>query len=231
MSRYQPSSNTFLSALRGACRLFGGIRAVADKCGVDSSALGKWLKGAPTLAPEKVKAVLRELRLPDGEPTTSGDVITWSFTVYWDDIQDAMKIYFPDGAEMVRTPWSMPGMGLRARILRRFESAADDPPEIYLFRDGRTRAALLLPSGLLLPEAHFGPWLRPRTGDCRFRVCPDRAAWIAGRITPEMFDRAFASRHVGWEDLIEHAHLNDLDAGEVLERLVHEAPPPAPEGR
>lgn len=209
------------SALRGACRLFGGVKAVARLCEIDDSALGKWLKGKPALAPDKVDAVLRQLRLPDGEPK-SGEVIVWSFTVYWDDIRDAMKLYFPDGAEMVRAPWSVPGLNNAAKFLRRLSSGSDDPPELFLVSDGKTRGTFRQPPGVLVYADQLGEKFHFRGAsreDGQFRVWPHMDDWFTGAITSEMFDEAFASRSVGWDDVAKFAKEKGLDANAVYDWL------------
>lgn len=213
-----------LRGLRGACRLFGGVKAVAGQCEVHYSALGKWLKGNPALAPDKTEAVLNALRLPGGEPISS-EVIVWSFKVYWDDIQDAVKLYFPDGAEVVRTPWSRPGLNNASKFLRYLNSGLEDPPELFLISDGRTRAAFRQSPGFLVYEDQLGEGFRMRgrsAKDCQFRVGPHKDAWFTGTITPEMFDDAFASRFVGWDEVAQAAEDNGIDSNAVYEWLQDE---------
>lgn len=210
-----------LRSLRGACRLFGGVKAVAGQCEVHYSALGKWLKGNPALAPDKAESVLNALRLSDGEPIPN-EVIVWSFTVYWDDIQDAVKLYFPDGAEVVRTPWSRPGLNNASKFLRYLNSGLEDPPELFLIGDGRTRAVFRQSPGFLVYEDQLGDGFRMRgksAKDCQFRVGPHKDAWFTGTITPEMFDEAFASRFVGWDEVAKIAEDNGIDSNAVYEWL------------
>jgi len=125
-------------ALKKACKLYGGIRAVSRAAGVGASNLSQWFKGGSTLSTEKVAHVLNAMGLPNGTPDQS---IVHDWRMKWspfDKEREIFQLYFPNGAEVAMTPWWQDvGFNfIRASIV----SLASDPEVVQFLYDGQTRA-------------------------------------------------------------------------------------------
>jgi len=125
-------------ALREICRLSGGNRSVAARAKVNDGNLGKWLRGNDkTLSTKSVLRVLDAIGLPDGKPRE--DIVhEWEFTVHIPRFKKAVGLFFPDGAEVGRAPWSKWGVGAIYRQMTLASLRLDaKQPEIYALFDGK----------------------------------------------------------------------------------------------
>ena len=201
------------ASIRGACRFYGGVKAVAEKAGIKQSALSHWLAGKPSISTENLSEVLNVLEIPNGLPRTD-KVLEWINKIYWGDMIDALRLYFPSGAVVSHTPWSKPGLSNMAKFFRYLSIGSKSPPEIYLMFDGKTRAIIRQPPGVLLYEDMMGEGfhMHGKDGtDNQVSIEFDEECWFRGPISREAFDRAFCSKYVGWENIVELAKEKEFE--------------------
>ena len=209
--------------VRGACRLSGGVKAVALKAGVTQPALSHWLAGKPAISPANAERVMTILGLPGGEPRKNA-VTVWDYAKPWgpqDEKNQGLRLYFAAGAEMVRAPWSRPDNTLADIALQEVISKTGRPPEIYLLSGGGVRAVLKRPSRGLIYAEMMGDGFTFRPGRCEVDITSEASAWLSGEIYTDMFDRAFGSQHRGLDEILELAISKGVGA-EDLYRIVEE---------
>lgn len=184
------------SALREACRLFGGIRAVARLAAIDDGNLSRWFKGQPMLSESKLSDLLDVLGLPGGVARRDR-VLEWRMEgVTLGDYAAAFRLYFPSGGEAAAASWSQSGV---REVIRRIKTA-DSTPEIVAITDGRVRAVVRSPSNILLQTKNMGDVLVWRGGDRRMAILDIEKgdpAWCVGPLSIEEFDR-------GWGGVVNH---------------------------
>lgn len=209
------------AALREACRLFGGVRAVARRAQMDDGNLSKWLRGAATLSEAKIAELLSMLGLPDGLPRKDR-VHEWRMdSVVRGDYPLAFQLFFSSGAEVAAAPWSQPGF---QELIRRVGNLGRTP-EIFGITDGRVRAVVRLSSNMLIQPKNIGRALTWRGGDRRSALLDiekGSQAWCEGPLGIEDFDRGWggAKRHELTEQDVLHVIRDEgLSYSQAIERL------------
>ncbi len=204
--------------LRGACRFYGGIKSIALTAGVSNSSLSRWLRGQPTLSEEKIYSVLKALDIPKGSPP-SDKVLEWRYTIHWDDLKDALRLYFPEGGEVARAGWSYPGFSNMGKHLSLASIRKTKPREIYLLKDEHIRALVRLPPGILMAPEDMGKnfkWRNGRIAKSAFDMGKDKKLWLNGPVSLETFDKGWNSKYVSWYDVFRYANKNNITSSETL---------------
>ncbi len=210
------------SSLRAACRLFGGIRAVAAKADVNNGNLGRWLRGEKALSSEGALRVFEAMGLSMGVPDTE-IIHEWNFHAQMPSFEKAVGLYFPDGAEVARAPWSKWGKGAIFKQLSLSGlGLGSHPPEIFALSDGRVRAVIRRTAGYPMVPKDFGKnfcWMGGTEETAVFDVSKCETHWIEGGITPEEFDDTWGE-YTSWGDVQEYAQLHFSSPLEALAQLM-----------
>lgn len=210
-----------LSGIRGACRFYGGVKNVATAAGFMPSNLTRWLKGRASLPHKHIESMLEVLDLPGGKPRTD-IILHWRSNVYWDDMRDALRLYFPGGADVLRAPWSRPGISNALKFFALDQIKSDKPLEIYLLKSGDVRVVIRQPPGFLLYEDMLGDGFKMKTEEgevCEFEVKDNESAWFRGEVTLTMFEQAFDGMDVSWERVVEIARAKGVKRKCILDWL------------
>jgi len=187
---FSPSTR---KALHEACRLFGSIRSIARKTGLDAGNLSRWLLGNPTLSEEKAQLFLEFIGLPD--LVARRDIVhEWTMqSVTSGNYPLAFALYFPSGAQLARAPWTDRGLRHGLDSLR---PSFFDKNEVFAMTDGRVRAVVRLPRNLGIQKANMGDVLKWRNGDLKGSVLPIEdgdTRWTTGPISAADFDDAWGA--------------------------------------
>lgn len=190
------------SALKAVCHLCGGIKPVARESGIHHSNLLRWLRGEPTLSVEKVDALLARLGLRDETPDDD-QVHEWKVSKITADMRKALPLFFPRGAKVAFAPWTVPSPSEIVRML------VSKRPEIYALNDGRAKAVIRAPAGLMLwPERALGrqyELVGSSRKESTLAISPTNQAWLKGPLSIRDFDKAWhwggAERSI--EDLLD----------------------------
>ncbi|MEG3620048.1 hypothetical protein V5T82_16405 [Magnetovibrio sp. PR-2] len=178
--------------LKVACKFFGGQKSVTDQAGIDNSNLGKWLNGKPTLSEKNVDAFLEALGLPSGLPDESHVHIWRVTTVTFKNYVPALKLYFPNGAQIAGAPWSQFGFQNPAKMF--LPSKYND--NVFALTDGTVRAIIRLPRSILLQNENIGSlvtWRDGKRGKSVLDITEDDQAWVNGVPSLAEFDAAWRS--------------------------------------
>ena len=207
--------------MEGAIVVAGGVRAVARLAQVDPSNLSKFLKYGAGLSSDSFDRLERCLGKIDGV-IDSTKVIVLRPTRINQHLADALRWYFPDGAEVARASWS--GMGWE-RIKKMV--SLDLAPEVYGIRCLPDKRALVLPpAGLMFPRdlfAEANPKLcwrggEPERADMQFE---NATPWIKGEIDIATFDEAWPGLYFdpGPDELLEEVRRLKLSWSEAIRRI------------
>lgn len=176
--------------IKSACWLHDGVGAVVRTAGVNRSNFTRWINGAPTLSAARVSNVLVALGLPGGVPDATR-VHHWHVKHGYGDITGALRAYFPDGAFVRRAPWSKFGKNMLINVVS-FRYAE----EVFALTDGRTKAVLRAPTGVLLPVDGLFPFLRWMGGDedgAVLDISLSDETWLKGQLSFAEFDAKFGA--------------------------------------
>ena len=209
------------AGLREACRLFGGVRAVARMAELDDGNLSRWLRGQATVSEAKVAALLDVLGLPGGLPRQ--DVVhEWRMTgVVRGNYPLAFELYFPSGAEVAGASWSQKGVRLVIERIKNLERT----PEIFGVSDGHVRAVIRLPSNMLIQPRNMGHVLSWRGGHRDTAILDIEKGsqeWCEGPLTIEEFDQGWGGgkkRELSIQDVDVVIQEEGLTYGQAIERL------------
>lgn len=206
--------------IRATCRLYGGIKAVADKAGVDDGNLSRWLRGQPTLSEEKAADVLYVLGIPAGQPDASR-VHTWRIkSVTFKDYVPALKTYFPNGAQIAGASWSQPGFQNPAKML--LPSKYKD--NIFALTDGTIRAVLRLPRSIIIQKENIGSHVRWRNGTRAksiLNITEEDEAWAHGAPTIDEFDSVWSEikRPISPQGILQAVEDEGISYEEAIQRI------------
>ena len=210
------------SALREACAFQGGIRAVSEKAQCQAQNLSKWLKGGKTLSDEAVQRILNVMGLPDG-CTDKTRVHEWSINWMRDGFSKGIEVYFPNGGQVTRAPWSRWGAKaiMKQLALSRF-GKGDNPPEIYAITDGKVKAVIRRTPGLPIGLGDFGKKFKWRGGEIDAAVLDISirdTMWTDGGVSIQNFANAWGTKRATWEDIYQFLCESNADEYEVLQLL------------
>jgi len=211
--------------LKTACRFFGGIKAVATRSGVDDGNLSKWLRGQQTLSEAKASMVMQTLGLPDGTPDTSRVHIWHVERVNRINYAPAFALFFPNGAQIARAPWSYSGLEiLKTGIVALKENMRANANALYALTDGKTRAIIRMQEALLLQPENIKGSLTWRNGtqDKSFlNLSPHDKLWLSGTPTPGEFDAVWndTTKPLTTDDVIAAIHDEGITNAEAIRRI------------
>jgi len=208
--------------IKAACRFFGGIKPVAIAANVDDGNLSRWLRGGSTLSESRVQKVLEVLGVPNGQVDLTR-VHLWQLNkVMFSNLIPALKLYFPDGAEIAKAPWAVPGVKSAVRFL----SGNTPPPAVYAITDGNAKAVLRLVSNLLLQPKNYRGFLHWKNGEedrSLLGISEGDQKWISGPLTLREFTEAWTHAVVPAtaEDLIDVVRGQGISFEEAI-RIIQE---------
>lgn len=208
--------------LREACVFQGGIKVVAEKGQCQAQNLSNWLKGGGTLSDEAVMRLLKVLGLP-GWRVDDCRVHEWNINWMRDGFSKGIEIYFPDGGQVARAPWSRWGAKaiMKQLTLSRFGKGSN-PPEIYAISDGKVRAILRRTPGLPISLRDFGKKFRWRGGEIDtavLNISISDTTWIEGGVSIENFDNTWEAKRATVEDITEYLYEINADEHAVLQLI------------
>jgi len=206
-----------------ACYLFNRPKAVAITAGVDDSNFGKWLRGKPTLSDSNVARILETLGLPDLNPDTSR-IHTWLISsppkgnMSNMDLPQALKLYFPNGAQIAKSPWCNKGL---ERIIGLFKNR---PSATYAITDGKTKAVLRVTFPMLLQKKNIKRPIFWRDGTEEksiLNISETQKHWVSGTPSQEQFDEVWNDKSVPstLEDIISTIRELGISYEEAIRRI------------
>lgn len=214
-------------ALREACAFQGGIKAVADQAQCQAQNLGKWFKGEGTLSDEAVLRVFNVMGLPEWNIDES-HVHEWSINWMREDFKKGIEVYFPNGGQVARAPWSRWGAKaiMKQLTLSRF-GKGDNPPEIYAITDGNIKAIIRRTPGLPITIRDFGKNFKWRGGEIDAAVLDistHDTTWTDGGVSIQSFDNAWGANRASAEDIYQYICEVDVDEYELFQYMKKKYP-------
>lgn len=205
--------------LRLVCDFFGGVRAVARATDINHGNLSRWFQGGTTLSDSNVALLLETFRLPEGVPEAQ-IVHVWHTKNNHNDLSPALKLFFPNGAQIAHAPWTKPGLDNARKLLQ----IGKKIPAVYWVTDGTVRAVLRMPSGLLLQNDNLGDLIKWKGGDkarAVLDVDPDDENWTNGTPTIEEFDAAWSGKtpRATQKDLVHVVRDLEISFDEAIRRI------------
>lgn len=210
------------ASLREACDFHGGIKVVANKAQCQAQNLSNWLRGGGTLSDVAVRRFLDVMGLSEWRVDESR-VHEWSINWMRDGFSKGIEVYFPNGGQVTRAPWSRWGSKviLKQLTLSRF-GKGDNPPEIYAITDGQVRAIMRRTPGLPITIREFGKKFKWRGGEIDaavLNISTRDTMWTDGGVSIQSFDNAWGKNHANMGDIAEYVYNNNLDEDEILQLI------------
>ncbi len=196
-----------------------GFRSATHR--VTESGLSRWLRGEPTISIEKIIPILSALDLPDGLPREN-KVCEWKYNVLWEDRKDAIRLYFPDGAQVMRAGWSRPGFRNAMKYLSLAHIRKTAPREMYLFKQKNIRAIFRMPPGILMGPEDLGKgyrWKEETMEESAFDTGENEDAWLNGPVSQDIFDEGWNSKYINWKDAVKLAQQKKVPVSRVVSWL------------
>ncbi|MCR4377219.1 MAG: hypothetical protein NUV50_03885 [Rhodospirillales bacterium] len=210
------------ASLREACDFHGGIKVVANKAQCQAQNLSNWLRGGGTLSDVAVRRFLDVMGLSEWR-VDENRVHEWSINWMRDGFSKGIEVYFPNGGQVTRAPWSRWGAKaiMKQLALSRFGKGAN-PPEIYAISDGKVKAILRRTPGLPISLRDFGKKFKWRGGEIDtavLNISIRDTTWIDGGVSIENFDNAWGVNRATVEDITEYLYEINADEYEVLQLI------------
>ncbi len=207
------------AALKTTCNWYGGIRATARLVGINDGNLSKWLRGQQTLSDENVEKLLAVLGLPNGEADPLR-VHVWFTRRHSLNLGAALSLYFPSGAEIARAPWVDIGFRNISDAFKKGQA----PHSVHCISDGRVRAILRMPSGMMMQKMVFGKsfdWKGSHRRNAVIDIAEDNETWISGIPSIEEFDRVWNGQdvEVTADDVLRAISDEGISYAEAIDRI------------